>query len=64
MRMLRRMLGVTRSDRISNARIRGTAKVGEISGKIQEARLRWYGHAIRGGEGMLEERIMNMRVDG
>ena len=40
MRMLRRMCGVTREDRISNARIRGTVKVGEVL-KTQEARLRW-----------------------
>ena len=34
MGILRRILWVTRSDIISNARIRGTVYVGEISGKV------------------------------
>ena len=47
MKMLRWMSGVTRRDRISNTRIRGTVKVAEMSKKVQEARLRWYGHLLR-----------------
>ena len=31
-------------DRIRNERIRGTTKVGEISKKVQESRLKWYGY--------------------
>ena len=34
------MSGVTKLDRISNDRIRRTTKVGEISKKVQESRLR------------------------
>ena len=34
-------------DRIRNERIRGTTKVGEISKKVQESRLKWYGHVSR-----------------
>ena len=34
------MYGMTREDRVSNARIRGTVKMREISKKTQEARLR------------------------
>ena len=45
--MLRWMCGVTDSDRIRNERIRGTVKVGEISKKVQECRLKWYGHVMR-----------------
>ena len=30
-------------DRIMNERIGGTAKVDEISKKVQESRLKWYG---------------------
>ena len=30
-----------------NERIRGTTKVGEISKKVQESRLKWYGHVLR-----------------
>ena len=40
MRMLRWMSGVTKLDRIRNERIRGTTKVGEISKKVQESRLK------------------------
>ena len=46
-RMLRWMCGVTKLDRIRNERIRGTTKVGEISKKVQESRLKWYGHVLR-----------------
>ena len=33
-----------------NERIRGTAKAGEISKKVQESRLKWYRHAFRRGD--------------
>ena len=46
-RMLRWMCGVTKLDKIRNERIRGTTKVGEITYKIQERRLKWYGHVTR-----------------
>ena len=43
------MSGVTNLDRISNRRIGGIGltKVGEISKKVQERRLKWYGHVLR-----------------
>ena len=47
MRMLQWMCGVTKLDKIRNERIRGTTKVGEITKKVQERRLRWYGHVLR-----------------
>ena len=34
-------------DKIINERIRGTTKVGEIIKKVQERRLKWYGHVMR-----------------
>ena len=77
MRMLIRMSGVTKLDRISNERIRGTTKVGEISKKVQESRLKWYGHGIEkrrrirrqesdgdGGAGEKKERKTKAGVDG
>ena len=30
-----------------NEIVRGTMKVGEISKKVQESRLKWYGHVLR-----------------
>ena len=47
MRMLRWMCGVMRLNKIRNERIRGTPKVGEITKKVQERRLKWYGHVMR-----------------
>ena len=44
MRVLRWMSGVTKLERIRNERNRGTTNVGEISKKVQEIRLKWYGH--------------------
>ena len=40
------MCGVTKLDKIRNERIRGTTKVGEITKKVQEMRLKWYGHVM------------------
>ena len=63
-KMLRWMSGVTRRDRIPNTRIRGTLKVAELSKKVQEARLRCYGHVLRRDEEDVERRMMDMEVEG
>ena len=44
---VRWMSGVTKMDRIRDERIRGSTKVGEISKKVQESRLKWHGHVLR-----------------
>ena len=49
MRMLRWMCGLTKMGRIRNERIRGTTKVGEISKKVQERRLKLDGHVTKRG---------------
>ena len=64
MRMLRWMCGVTRRDKIRNEVIRGTSKVREISDKIQESRLRWYGHVMRRDEQYIGRRVMEMDIQG
>ena len=64
MRMLRWMSGVTKLDRIRNERIRGTTKVGEISKKVQESRLKWYGHVLRREDEYVGKRVMWMEVPG
>ena len=46
-RILRWMCGVIKLDRIRNERIRGTTKVGELSKKVQEGRLKWYRYERR-----------------
>ena len=64
MRMLRWMCGLTREDRIRNEYIRGSTKVVEISKKIQEGRLRWYGHLLRRDEDHVGRCTMEMKVQG
>ena len=64
MRMLRWMSGVTKLDRIRNERIRGTTKVGEIAKKVQESRLKWYGHILRREDNYVGKRVMAMEVPG
>ncbi|KAL1465790.1 hypothetical protein WDU94_005331 [Cyamophila willieti] len=54
MRMLRWMCGLTRRDRVRNERIRETVKVGSLGKKVQESRLRWFGHVERRDESYLE----------
>ena len=62
--MLRWMSGVTKLDRIRNERIRGTTKVGEISKKVQESRLKWYGHVLRREDEYVGKRVMGWRCRG
>ena len=45
--MLRWMSGVTKLDRIRNEIIIGTRNVLTISKKVDESRLKWYGHVLR-----------------
>ena len=60
--MLRWMSGVTKLDRIRNERIRGTTKVGEISKKVQESMLKWYGHVLRREEEYVGKIVIVMEV--
>ena len=64
MRMLRWMCGVTKKDRIMNEYVRGSAKVTELSKKIQETRLRWYGHVMRRENDYVGREVMGMDVPG
>ena len=64
MRMLRWMCGVVKLDKIRNERIRGTAEVGKIAKKVQERRLKWYGHVMRREEHFVGRRAMVMKVQG
>ena len=58
------MCGVTKLDKIRNERIRRTTKVGEITKKVQEMRLKWYGHVMRREEHYVGSRAMEMNVQG
>ena len=60
MRMLRWMSGVTKLDRIRNERIREATNVGDISKKVQESRLTWYGHVLRRDDEYVGKRVMEV----
>ena len=64
MRILRWMFGFTKLDKIRNERISGTTKVGEITKKVQERRLKWYGHMMRRDEHYIGRRVLEMKVQG
>ena len=58
MKMLRWMVGITKLDHIRNDYVRGSVKVGEISRKAQESRLRWFGHLKRRDEQHVGRTVM------
>ena len=64
MRMLRWILGLTLRDRIRNDDIRRILGVACITDKVQEARLRWYGHVQRREEDDCVKRILEANVGG
>ena len=64
MRMLRWMTGITRLDRIRNDLVRGTTKVTEVSKKIQEKRLNWFGHVMRRNQEYVGRRMLEMDIPG
>ena len=64
MKMLRWMSGVTKMDRVRNEYIRGSLKVAEVSKKIQEARLRWYGHVMRSSQEQVAREAMDKEIEG
>lgn len=64
MKMLRWMCGCTRRDRVRNNKIRDTVKVVEISKKVQERRMTWYGHVMRREEGYAGRRMMSLQPPG
>ncbi|XP_023222930.1 uncharacterized protein LOC111624339 [Centruroides sculpturatus] len=44
MKMLRWICDVMKKDRIRNDYLRGTIRVGSVSTKVQQSRLKWFGH--------------------
>ena len=64
MKMLKFAMGVTRKDKIRNEYFRGTIKVEQLGIKMKEARLRWYGHAMRRDQEYVGKRVMEMELPG
>ncbi|VDP36576.1 unnamed protein product [Heligmosomoides polygyrus] len=63
-KMLRWTAGVTRMDRIRNDVIRQKFGVAPIADKMREARLRWYGHVLRGKEDSVRKIGLNFEAIG
>ncbi|VDO19219.1 unnamed protein product [Heligmosomoides polygyrus] len=63
-KMLRWTAGVTCMDRIRNDVIRQRFGVAPIADKMREARLRWYGHVLRGKEDSVRKISLNFEVIG
>ena len=62
MKMLRWMCGITRRDRVRNDYTRGSLKVGPLGRKIQESRLRWFGHIERREQKYISRKIERLEV--
>ena len=63
MNMLRRMLGVTRRDRLRNEEVRERTGMQENIVKVVErSKMRWYGHVVRKGEKDVVRRAMDCPV--
>ena len=64
MRMQRWAYGVTLYDRLRSENIRVAIGVAPLSGKIREARLRWYGHVRRADSCSVAGIAFNLRIPG
>uniref|UniRef100_A0A8D9EQC2 Endonuclease-reverse transcriptase n=1 Tax=Cacopsylla melanoneura TaxID=428564 RepID=A0A8D9EQC2_9HEMI len=51
-------------DRIRNEVIRNKLRVTEVTKKIQERRMQWYGHVMRRDEDYVGKRVRKMEVSG
>ncbi|VDP02074.1 unnamed protein product [Heligmosomoides polygyrus] len=63
-KMLRWTAGVTRMDRIRNDAIQQKFGVAPIADRMRKARLRWYGHVLRGKDGSVRNIGLNFEVIG
>jgi len=62
MRILRFSLGLTRLDRVKNEVVRQRMGVTNLSAKLRETRLRWYGHVYRKDENYVGKRVQRLVV--
>ena len=64
MKMLRWEIGLTRREKIRNEVVWVKLGVREISAKVKESRLQWYGHVRRREESYVGRRVMEMEIPG
>ena len=62
MKMLRFVMGVTRKDKIRNEYIRGKVKVKRLGIKMEEGKLRWYGHVMKKDQEYVGRRIIEIEL--
>lgn len=62
--MLRRSIGLTRWDHVTNEDVRKQLGVAPITKKMREARLRWYGHVMRSAESTAAKTAMQLSPPG
>ena len=62
--MLRCVCGVRDMDRVSNGIMTEIEKVGELYKKVQERRLKWYGHVVTRNEEYVGKRATRVDVEG
>ncbi|XP_070045256.1 uncharacterized protein LOC142163875 [Nicotiana tabacum] len=64
MTLMRWMCGLTRKDRIRNEVIRDKVDVAPVEDKLQESRLRWFGHVKRRDTDSLVRRCERLTIEG
>jgi len=65
MKCLRSMIGVTRRDRLRNVVVRDRTGMNvEMTGRVDERVLRWFGHMERMDDARLTKKVMNSRMSG
>ncbi len=64
MRVLRRIYGVTRLDRVRNTVIRGNLKVEALLLRIERSQLRWLGHVLRMPSDRITKNVWNSNMTG
>ena len=63
-RMLCWMCGLTRLDRVHNEAVRRMVVVAEITDKMQEGQLQWFGHVTRRPENYIGNVTQKIKVEG
>ena len=63
MRFLRRIVGVTRLDRIRNNDIRTNLQVEPLLLSVERAQLRWYGHVLRMDDYRMAKKVCTAVMD-
>jgi len=64
MRTLRCSLGLTRLDHATNIDVRDLLQVAPIKARMQEARLRWFGHVMRRGDELVVRTALRVNAAG